>query len=375
MPDVALTGLVKRFGALTAVDHIDLTVAEGEMVTLLGPSGCGKTTTLRMVAGLEVADAGSIRIGATTVFDRAAGIDVPSERRNLGMVFQSYAIWPHMTVFDNVAYGLRMRGVPMAERRRKVADVLALVGLSGREDTPATNLSGGQQQRVALARALVFEPQVLLLDEPLSNLDAKLREHMRFELRVMQSRVGVTALYVTHDQEEALTLSDRIVVMNEGRIEQAGTPREIYEQPATRFVAEFIGKANFIPLAGRADSDGTSVRVSLATEDGALVLVLPRTALREEAPRGGNGADGRSACLFIRPEKVAIGARGAVLGDDHVRLPARVAGRAYLGDRNEYLLAVGDGVKLRVQAALGQDWAPGQAVDLSVGRSDVLVYP
>jgi len=158
-------------------------------------------------------------------------------------------------------------------------------------------------------------------------------------------------------------------------VEQAGTPRDIYEQPATRFVAEFIGKANFIPLAGRADSDGTSVRVSLATEDGALVLVLPRTALREEAPRGGNGADGRSACLFIRPEKVAIGARGAVLGDDHVRLPARVAGRAYLGDRNEYLLAVGDGVELRVQAALGQDWAPGQAVDLSVGRADVLVYP
>jgi iron(III) transport system ATP-binding protein len=377
MPDVTLSGLVKRFGALTAVDHIDLTVAEGEMVTLLGPSGCGKTTTLRMVAGLEVADAGSIRIGGATVFDRAAGIDVPSERRNLGMVFQSYAIWPHMTVFENVAYPLRMRRIPMAERRRRVGEVLVLVGLSGREDTPATNLSGGQQQRVALARALVFEPQVLLLDEPLSNLDAKLREHMRFELRVMQSRVGVTALYVTHDQEEALTLSDRIVVMNEGHIEQAGTPREIYEEPASRFVAEFIGKANFIPLAGEADSDGSSVRVRLATEDGALALVLPRTALRETASRKGNGdgAGARGACLFIRPEKVSIGARGGALDGDRLRLPARVAGRAYLGDRNEYLLAVGDGVELRVQAALGDDWAPGEAVDLSVGRSDVLVYP
>jgi ABC-type Fe3+/spermidine/putrescine transport system ATPase subunit len=246
--------------------------------------------------------------------------------------------------------------------------------LSGREDTPATNLSGGQQQRVALARALVFEPQVLLLDEPLSNLDAKLREHMRFELRVMQSRVGVTALYVTHDQEEALTLSDRIVVMNDGRIEQAGAPREIYEQPATRFVAEFIGKANFIPLAGEAARDGSSVRVTLATEDGALALVLPHTALREESPRRRNGADA-GACLFIRPEKLAIGIRGGALPDDRVRLPARVAGRAYLGDRNEYLLAVGEGVELRVQATLGEEWAPGQAVDLSVGRADVLVYP
>jgi ABC-type Fe3+/spermidine/putrescine transport system ATPase subunit len=293
------------------------------------------------------------------------------------MVFQSYAIWPHMTVFENVAYPLRMRRIPMAERRRRVGEVLVLVGLSGREDTPATNLSGGQQQRVALARALVFEPQVLLLDEPLSNLDAKLREHMRFELRVMQSRVGVTTLYVTHDQEEALTLSDRIVVMNEGRIEQAGTPREIYEQPATRFVAEFIGKANFIPLAGEADSDGSSVKVSLATEDGALALVLPRTALREATPRGDNGGDTgvRGACLFIRPEKLAIEARGGALDGDRLRLPARVAGRAYLGDRNEYLLAVGKGVELRVQAPLGDDWAPGEAVDLSVGRSDVLVYP
>ncbi len=230
MPDIALDNLSKKFGTLVAVDGATLTAADGELLTLLGPSGCGKTTTLRMIAGLEEPSGGSIRIGERVVYDRARGIDVPAEMRGLGMVFQSYAIWPHMTVAENIAYPLRMRHVGRAGRRELVDKVLDLVGLAGLGDKPSTLLSGGQQQRVALARALVFEPALLLLDEPLSNLDAKLREQMRFELRIMQQRVGLTAVYVTHDQEEALTLSDRLVVINHGEIEQIGTPIEVYER-------------------------------------------------------------------------------------------------------------------------------------------------
>jgi ABC-type Fe3+/spermidine/putrescine transport system ATPase subunit len=370
MPDVVLEHVRKSFGDVLAVDGIELSVGDGEMVTLLGPSGCGKTTTLRMIAGLEVPDGGRIGIGEMAVFDGVRGLNVAPELRNLGMVFQSYAIWPHMTVAENVAYPLRMRRVPRAESRRLVEGVLAQVGLAGLGGTPATNLSGGQQQRVALARALVFEPQVLLLDEPLSNLDAKLREHMRFELRIMQRRLGVTALYVTHDQEEALTLSDRVVVMSAGRIEQMGTPSEIYERPATRFVAEFIGKANFLEVNGIARGADGGAEVPLETGSGRVPLRIPAGQVRER-----EGAANGAGSLFIRPEKIRIAAAGeGDAGGDEARIPGRVLGRAYLGDHAEYLIGIREGVDVRVPAPVENDWAEGAAVDLAIHRKDIFLY-
>jgi ABC-type Fe3+/spermidine/putrescine transport system ATPase subunit len=369
MPDVDLKGIHKRFGEVVAVDGIDLQVADGEMVTLLGPSGCGKTTTLRMIAGLEVPDAGAIGIGDMPVFDGARSLNVSPERRNLGMVFQSYAIWPHMTVYQNVAYPLRMRRVARDQSRRLVDGVLSQVGLDGLGGTPATNLSGGQQQRVALARALVFEPQVLLLDEPLSNLDAKLREHMRFELRIMQRRLGVTALYVTHDQEEALTLSDRVVVMNAGRIEQVGTPSEIYERPATRFVAEFIGKANFLDVAGAAKGADGGAEVPLETRTGTTTVRLPAGQVR-----GRDGVMAEQASLFIRPEKIRIEASGDGANGEEQRIAGQVLGRAYLGDHSEYLIRISEGVDVRVPAPVETDWLEGADVDLAVNRRDIFLY-
>jgi iron(III) transport system ATP-binding protein len=369
MPDVVLEKVRKCFGEVTAVDGIDLHVADGEMVTLLGPSGCGKTTTLRMIAGLEVPDDGCIGIGDMPVYDRAKSLNVAPELRNLGMVFQSYAIWPHMTVYENVAYPLRMRRVARSDSRQLVDGVLAQVGLAGLGDTPATNLSGGQQQRVALARALVFEPQVLLLDEPLSNLDAKLREHMRFELRIMQRRLGVTALYVTHDQEEALTLSDRVVVMSNGRIEQMGTPTEIYERPATRFVAEFIGKANFLDVEGIASAPDGGAEVPLETSCGRAVIRVPAAQVR-----GREGPANASGSLFIRPEKIRIEPGGNAALNGEQRIQGKVLGRAYLGDHNEYLIGIRDGVDVRVPAPAEMDWQEGTAVDLAINPKDIFLY-
>jgi iron(III) transport system ATP-binding protein len=370
MPEVDLNDISKQFGDVTAVDHIDLNIRDGEMVTLLGPSGCGKTTTLRMIAGLEVPDSGRIGIGDTAIFDSARNLNVPPETRHLGMVFQSYAIWPHMTVSENVGYPLRMRRVRREESRRLVDAVLEQVGLGGLGETPATNLSGGQQQRVALARALVFEPRVLLLDEPLSNLDAKLREHMRFELRIMQKRLGVTALYVTHDQEEALTLSDRVVVMSKGQIEQIGAPAEIYERPATRFVAEFIGKANFLDIAGAIETSADGAVVPLATFGGTTQVRLPS----EQVRGAGAGAGSDGASLFIRPEKIRIEQTGGADGNGEARIGGRILGRAYLGDHNEYLIGVSDGVDVRVPAPVEQTWDEGTEVDLAVARKDIFLY-
>jgi putative spermidine/putrescine transport system ATP-binding protein len=239
-----LAALTKRFGTLTAVDAIDLTVAQGEFVTLLGPSGCGKTTTLNMVAGFITPDAGSIRLQGQAVEQQ------PQFRRDLGLVFQDYALFPHMTVAENVGFGLRMRRVSRDGMAQRVAQALDLVQLSGLGDRRPLQLSGGQRQRVALARALVIQPAMLLLDEPLSNLDLKLREEMRMEISALQRRLGIATVFVTHDQGEALTMSDRIAVMRQGRIEQIGTPNDIYERPATRFVAGFIGTANLIETPG-----------------------------------------------------------------------------------------------------------------------------
>jgi ABC-type Fe3+/spermidine/putrescine transport system ATPase subunit len=231
-----LAGVSKLFGLAPAVDRVSLEIQRGEIFTLLGPSGCGKTTTLRLVAGLERPDAGEIVLRGRVVASAARRLFVAPHKRNLGMVFQSYAIWPHMTVFENVAYPLRLRGTTGAVVRDKVVRVLDLVGLSGLEERSATLLSGGQMQRLALCRSLVYEPDLLLLDEPFSNLDAKLREQMRVELKLLQRRLGVTVLFVTHDQIEALSLSDRIAVMQRGRVEQVGTPRDLYERPGSPFV-------------------------------------------------------------------------------------------------------------------------------------------
>lgn len=246
MPSVLLHQLSRHFGEATAVDRVSLSIEHGEFVTLLGPSGCGKTTTLRMVAGLEQNDGGRIAIADQVVSDPVAGIFVPPDRRKLGMVFQSYAIWPHMTVFDNVAYPLQVRHTSPAVVRERVMAALRLVEMDAFSERPAPALSGGQQQRVAIARAIVFEPEVMLLDEPLSNLDAKLRAQMGEEFRALQRRLGITTLYVTHDQEEAMALSDRIVVMQRGRILQIGTPESIYQRPASRDVAAFFGFPNFL---------------------------------------------------------------------------------------------------------------------------------
>jgi iron(III) transport system ATP-binding protein len=267
---IEVENLTVRYGAATAVAGVSFRVQPGEQLTLLGPSGCGKTTTLRAIGGLERPSAGAIRIGGTTVYSSAQGIDVPAEKRGLSMVFQSYAIWPHMSVFDNVAYGLRVRRVPTREIDAKVREALALVQMAGFERRPASQLSGGQQQRVALARACVFSPQVLLFDEPLSNLDAKLRADMRIELRELQHRLGITSVYVTHDLEEALAMSDRIVVMRDGAIEQIGSPSDIYNLPRNAFVADFVGSANLIRGRLRADlaADGLA---ALETPSGQIV--------------------------------------------------------------------------------------------------------
>jgi len=288
---ISATNLTKVFhdGAreVRAVDGVSFVVPSGKLFTLLGPSGCGKTTTLRCIAGLETPTGGEIRIGERVVFDEKQGMSVPPNKRNIGMVFQSYAIWPHMTVFQNVYYPLRSKGFSRSEAKDRARKTLETVGLLELEDRPAPKLSGGQQQRVALARALAPNPEVLLLDEPLSNLDAKLREEMRSGIRSLQRRIQITSLYVTHDQIEALTISDRIAVMNSGKIVEIGSPQEIYLHPKTRFAANFIGMTNIIPGQIKGEDEGICVvqvpfgeilcgaNENAAGEDKVLVLVRP----------------------------------------------------------------------------------------------------
>ena len=249
--EISIREVVKRFGAVTAVDRADLAVHDGELFTLLGPSGCGKTTLLRLLAGFYQPDAGEIRFG-----DRVVS-GLPPYERNIGMVFQNYALWPHMTVAGNVAYGLKLRKLGATEVAARLAEGLRKVNLTGFEARYPGQLSGGQQQRVALARALVLNPDILLLDEPLSNLDAKIRVQVRAEIRKLQRELGITTIYVTHDQEEALSLSDRVAVMKDGRVLQVGAPKELYERPRTRFVADFVGTNNLVPgrVSGRAGAD------------------------------------------------------------------------------------------------------------------------
>ncbi|MCB1744622.1 MAG: ABC transporter ATP-binding protein [Gammaproteobacteria bacterium] len=334
-----LRQLTKLYGEVRAVDGIDLTVAAGESVVLLGPSGCGKTTTLRSVAGFIRPDGGEIVLDGTVIAD--ARSMTPPEKRRLGMVFQNYAVWPHRTVFQNVAYGLKMAKRPRAEIAQRVSRALELVQLDGLDTRYPGALSGGQQQRVALARALVTEPSMLLLDEPLSNLDAGLREEMRFELKELQQRIGMTTLYVTHDQEEALVLADRIVVMNGGHIEQLGTPSEVYLQPSSRFVASFVGISNLVE--GKVESaDPAARRISVASGLGAPFWASASAQLSQSLRPGDNIA------VAVRPEAIHIVPGGAgSAGDSGIR--GRLTKTAFLGNRFDVRLDV-NGQELRCQS-------------------------
>ena len=320
--------LEKRFGEVRAVDGIDLQVAAGESVVLLGPSGCGKTTTLRCVAGFIQPDGGEILLDGNVI--ATENNMVPPEKRNLGMVFQNYAVWPHRTVFQNVSYALVIQKRPRQEIADRVRRALELVQLTGLDERYPGELSGGQQQRVALARAIVAEPSMLLLDEPLSNLDAGLREEMRFELKELQQRIGMTTLYVTHDQEEALVLADRIVVMNAGKIEQVDAPSEIYLHPATHFVATFVGITNIV--SGRVeDTDPTEGRVRVSQDLGEPFWASgPKSLVGRLSP-------GTPVSVSVRPEAIRV--NGAATGDNPA-LSARVQASAFLGNRIDLRLDI-----------------------------------
>ena len=308
MSEVRIEHVFKRFGDVTAVSDFDLTVKDGEFVSLLGPSGCGKTTSLRMIAGFERATEGEIYIGDHCVSSHIKNTFVPPEKRDIGMVFQSYAVWPHMTVTENVAYPLKIQKVPKEERAARVAEMLKLVHLDKYGSRYPHQLSGGQQQRVALARALVMRPGLLLLDEPLSNLDAKLRESMRFEISSIQKELGITVIYVTHDQSEAMTMSDRVVVMSRGVIQQIGTPYEIYRNPANKMVADFIGLVNFV----EGEVQGDRVYIS------GTGVSFPNTS----------GITG-SATIAVRPENITMSRTSGTIEGTLVH-------RFYLGDAVDY---------------------------------------
>ena len=362
---LGLAGVSKLFGSTPAVDGASLEVRRGEVFTLLGPSGCGKTTTLRLVAGLERPDAGEITLRGRVVASSSRRVFVAPHKRNLGMVFQSYAIWPHMTVFDNVAYPLTLRGTSRAVIRDKVSRVLELVGLDGLQTRAATLLSGGQMQRLALCRALVYEPDLLLLDEPFSNLDAKLREQMRVELKLLQRRLGVTVLFVTHDQIEALSLSDRIAVMQRGRVEQVGTPRGLYDRPASAFVRDFLGQT--VVLRGRIA--GREAGVVTVKMDGALAGRI----LAGRAPAEGSLEDDAGVQLAIRPEDIVVAADESPRPDDHT-LPGVIEALLFVGDRYEARVALGAEQRILLLLSRGREWREGQRLQLGFPPEMVSVW-
>jgi len=341
---ITLRDLSKRFDSLIAVNRLSLEIQEGELITLLGPSGCGKTTTLRMIGGFETPNDGEIYFGERPV------TWLQPELRNIGIVFQNYALFPHMTVYENIAFGLEMRKEPPAKTRERVSAILHKVQLAGLERRYPHQLSGGQQQRVALARALVVNPAVLLLDEPLANLDAKLREEMRFYIRGLQREFGITTIYVTHDQSEAMVLADRIALMKDGRLQQLGSAEDIYRRPSNAWVAEFIGLSNFIrgTAAGR---DGGSLTVR--TPAGIF-------ACAGDSPAG-------DVIICVRPESLHFG------GTHANRIPVVVRERVFLGNLLDYQVDGPGGLRLRVQADPSRIFAPGTPVDLSFSPADAWV--
>ena len=350
MDKLQLKGLTKKFGDLTVVDDLHLTLRSGEFVSLLGPSGCGKTTTLRMIAGFVTPTAGTVEMDGKQM--SSATTSLPPERRRMSMIFQSYALWPNMTVEQNVAFGLKMRKVDREEQRRRVGQILDVVQLRHLAVRYPNELSGGQQQRVSLARALVVQPEILLLDEPLSNLDANLREEMRSEIRRLHNEFGITSIYVTHDQSEAMTTSDRIAVMNKGRIEQIDDPLTLYSRPKTRYVAEFIGRSNI--LDGK--SNGSSVAFS---------------GFEVASARLGAGRPIRTSEFSLRAQNVALHA--ACPGGDSVILPGHIAERAFLGETWDYAFRADTGdLKLRVMSPPLNAFTVGQKVWLEIDPTHII---
>jgi iron(III) transport system ATP-binding protein len=354
------SNVVKRYGDVVAVAGISFKVTAGELFTLLGPSGCGKTTTLRLVAGLEEPDEGEILLNGEPVAAPERGIFVPPDKRKMGMVFQSYAIWPHLSVFENVAFPLRVRKEPAKVITERVAEILEVVGLRGLEDRGATDLSGGQQQRVALARALVYRPAILLLDEPLSNLDAKLREQMRFELRSLQRRLKLSVLYVTHDQTEAMTLSDRIAVVNNGRLEQVGTPMEVYETPSTFFVGDFLGRT--VILEGIVKKETAERCVSILNGSGNLYV---------KADIFGRFGNGERVRIISRPEDIDILPMGDVSPNE---LIAKVEEVIYVGDHYECSVSAG-GRSFVLWAGKKQRYSVGSQIRIALDPDRLTVLP
>ncbi len=357
--ELEVRGLSKRYSAQVTVGPISFEVRAGEFFSLLGPSGCGKTTTLRCIAGFESLSEGSIRLRGERLDDR------PPHRRDVGLVFQNYALFPHLTVFDNIAFGLRLRRVAKTEIAARVESVLRLVDLAMMAGRFPAQLSGGQQQRVAIARSLVLEPQILMFDEPLSNLDFKLRIQMRDELKSLQRRLGKTSIYVTHDQTEALALSDRIAVLSHGRIEQIGTPGEIYEQPATSFVAEFIGSSNLLPAR-------------VVGQDGQGTIVETAAGLRLCCGAGADGGDSaeRDVSVLLRPERIRVQDPGTGPGTAPNCFAARIAEVTYLGEDLHLSLDLPGGEKLRAalkNARAAHGLGAAQAVEIIVDPSDIRI--
>ena len=355
MSAVLVEDVSRTFGDVIAVNRVNLKVDRGEFVTLLGPSGCGKTTTLRMVAGLEQNTGGRISIGDRIVSDAEKGFFVPPDHRQLGMVFQSYAIWPHMTVFDNVAYPLRIRRKSKAEIKQKVEAALRLVEMEKYAERPAPALSGGQQQRVAIARALVFEPEVLLLDEPLSNLDARLRTQMGDEFRALQKRLGITSLYVTHDQEEAMALSDRVVVMQGGHILQIGAPEEIYQRPNSRAVAAFFGSPNLL------DARVTGCD---ANADGTFNIAVAGQGWQGHARANAKFESGEQAVVLVRPENLRFANGAAAIGSD-MSWSGKVVESIFRGPRTSITVETG-GPRLHIEAQALAGLRVGDDVHIAV---------
>jgi iron(III) transport system ATP-binding protein len=348
MAFIDIAGIDKYFGAFKALSGIDLAIVEREFITFLGPSGCGKTTMLRTLAGFLTPDAGTIQVDGRQLSSPQAV--VPPEQRRMGMVFQNYAVWPHMSVLENIAFGLRLQKASRADIQARVARVLAAVGLEGLEQRHPGQLSGGQQQRVALARSLVVEPAILLLDEPLSNLDAKLRERMRIELKTLQRRMGITFVYVTHDQAEAMALSDRIVVFNKGAVQQVGSPREVYERPANLFVADFMGLVNKLP-GKLVERRGADLRVDLGGQ-----IITTEAVDGLDVPSG-------QVVVAIRPEAIRFGTAEAREGLNV--LAGTIIDSTFLGNIVDHQVEVG-GQVVRVQGDRRLAHAPGAQVELSI---------